>query len=80
MVRQEKEATESSAISTSAAIINGNGVLPKIPNGKPKVQAREGRRQVMETDGVEILEAETREVIEDVPRRRSTRSRSRKAA
>lgn len=83
MVRLEKEEREAAAagVSTGAAI-NGTGVLPKVPNGKATVQAKEGRRQVVESDGVEVLEEETREILEEqeAPRRRTTRSRTRKAA
>lgn len=83
LVRREKEGAvvgeTATGISTSAAI-NGNGALPNIANGKAKQQAREGRRQVVATDGVEVLQEETREELAEEPvRRRSTRSRTRKA-
>ncbi|PUU83880.1 fatty acid hydroxylase superfamily-domain-containing protein [Tuber borchii] len=48
----------------STAYVNGggtNGLKPRMPNGKPKMQADESRRQVLNTDGAGALREERSE-------------------
>lgn len=48
----------------STAYVNGggaNGLKPRMPNGKPKMQDDESRRQVLNTDGTNALREERSE-------------------
>lgn len=48
----------------STAYVNGggtNGLKPRMPNGKPKMQDDESRRQVLNTDGTSTLREERSE-------------------
>jgi len=48
----------------STAYANGggtNGLKPRMPNGKSKMQADESRRQVLNTDGASVLREEKNE-------------------